>query len=350
MARKLWELAALPTALLALCVTGCSSSSGGSANNSSASAAAGQCTSLPPLAKKSSYTVGFANFYETAPAPWRDANNQSIMSEGANRGDTMVFQQPTAASDVGAEEVQQFQALINQKVDVIFTSAETTDLLEPLIVKAREACIPVFVEDRGVDTTAAIPGKDYVTYIGSDFTGEGTKVANWLLANKPAGDTMNILEIEGTTGSAAASGRKQGFDSAVAGQAGITIMASQTGNFQQQGGHDTMAALLPQYPNVNVVFSHNDMMSLGVIQAITEAGKVPGKDIYILSIDGTQQGVQDIINGQIAVIVQCNPYFGPVLFDNLANYAAGQTLPTSQLNVDQVFDSTNAAQYLSQAF
>ena len=91
-------------------------------------------------------------------------------------------------------------------------------------------------------------------------------------------------------------------------------------------------------------------MSFGVIQALQELGKVPGQDMTIVSIDGTKQGTQDVIGGQIAEITECNPKFGPIIFDTMEAYARGEQVPLVLKNTDRVFDSTDAAAYLPEAF
>ena len=144
--------------------------------------------------------------------------------------------------------------------------------------------------------------------------------------------------------------RKKGFDSDVASYAGMAILVSQSGDFNTQMGHDLTLQLVPAYPSANVIYAHNDAMGDGVVQALQELGKVPGQDMMIVSIDGTKQGTQDIINGQIAEITECNPKFGPILFDTIEAYARGEQIPTVIKNVDRVFDSTNAAAYLPEAY
>ena len=91
-------------------------------------------------------------------------------------------------------------------------------------------------------------------------------------------------------------------------------------------------------------------MSMGVIDAMTELGKVPGKDLLIVSIDGIRQATQAIIDGKIGEVSECNPKFGPIVFDTMVKYANGETIPLELKNVDRVFDSTNAAAYLPEAY
>jgi ribose transport system substrate-binding protein len=324
----------------ALTLSACGGDGGGTTTQTGA-----VCTSLPPLAMKSTYKVGFSQLYEVN-GPWRNANTLSIVTEAAKRGYELVYH-PGTTSDA-SEQVARMQELINEKVDAIIIAPHDEAILAPSVVAARKACIPVFIEDRAVDTTIAVPGVDYVSYIGSDFYKEGQLTADWLTTK--TGGQAKIIELEGTVGSSPGVQRKQGFDSEIASQSGMSILVSQSGDFNQQMGHDLTLALVPQYPTANVIYSHNDAMSFGVIQALQEMGKVPGQDMMIVSIDGTKQGAEDVVAGQIAEITECNPKFGPIIFDTMEAYARGEQVPLVLKNADRVFDSTNAAAYLPEAF
>ena len=317
---------------------GCSSSGNGTTN-------ANTCSTLPPLTLTATTKFGFVQLYE-ADGLWRTANTNSIVGEAAQRGYNLIYNPGT--TDAAAEQVSRFQDLIDQKVNAIIVAPHDTTTISPMVVAARRACIPVFVEDRAVDDTVAIPGEDYVTLVGSDMVKEGQLTAQWLI-NKTGGNAK-IIEFEGTVGSGAAVGRKQGFDTEIAKNPGMQILASQSADFDVTKGHDLAVTLLPQYPDANWIFSHNDGMSFGIIKALQEAGKVPGRDIQIVSIDGTQEGAQDLKAGLIAEITQCNPHHGPKLFDTIEQYAKGETVPTLIMDTDEVIDSTNIDAYLPQAF
>ena len=303
------------------------------------------CSALPPLALKDTYRVGFAQLYENN-GPWRNANTKSMMDEAAKRGYELVYHPGTKPD--AYEQVERMQELIDAKVDAIFIAPHDETILAPSVVAARKACIPVFIEDRAVNTTIAIPGVDYVSYLGSDFRKEGELTADWLIAK--TGGQARIIELEGTIGSSPGVQRKQGFDARIADQAGMSLLVSQSGDFDQQKGHDLTLQLVPQFPSANVIYSHNDAMSFGVIAALQELGTVPGQDITIVSIDGTKEGTEDVIGGTIAEITECNPKFGPIAFDTMLSYARGDVVPQVVKNVDRVFDATNAADYLPEAF
>ena len=128
--------------------------------------------------------------------------------------------------------------------------------LLPAVLRAKAAGIPVFLVDRSVDSSVAKAGVDYVTFMGSDFVRQGQRVAEWLLENSDG--TEVIVELEGTTGSSPANDRKKGFDNVIAAQAGMTIVASQSGDFARDKGRQVMETLLQAHPDVTVVYAHND--------------------------------------------------------------------------------------------
>jgi ribose transport system substrate-binding protein len=303
------------------------------------------CKSLPPLAVKDSYKVGFAQLYEEK-GPWRDANTASMLDEADKRGYEMVFDPGTKPD--AAEQVARMQALIDAKVDAIFVAAHDETVLAPSVVAARRACIPTFLVDRAVDESIAIPGEDYVAYLASDFREEGVLAAKWLI--EKTGGMANIIELEGTVGSSPGVLRKEGFDETIADQDGMKILASESADFNEDKAYEATKRLVKAHPTVDVIYSHNDGMSFGVVTALEEMGKVPGEDILIVSIDGTKKATEYILDGKIGVVVECNPKFGPIAFDTMESYARGEKVPLRVDNVDRVFDITNAAEYLPEAF
>jgi galactofuranose transport system substrate-binding protein len=306
------------------------------------------CTMLPVLELKDTYKVGFAQLWEDH-GPWRDANTASMKDEAEKRGYELVFD-PGSSSDP-AEQVQRVRALIDAKVDVIFIAPHDETVLAPSVVAARQACIPTFLVDRAVNPDVAKAGKDYVSYLASDFRREGELAAEWLI--KDTGGEAEIIELEGTVGSTPGVERKRGFDELIAEEPNMTILASVSADFNEDKAHEVTLGLMKKHPTANVIYSHNDAMSFGVITALEELGKVPGKDVKIVSIDGTKKAIEYLLdeNGsKIAVVVECNPKFGPIAFDTMLDYANGEEVPLRINNVDRVFDKTNAEEYLPEAY
>ncbi|MER3555588.1 MAG: sugar ABC transporter substrate-binding protein [Meiothermus sp.] len=297
---------------------------------------------LPKLTKKPT-KVGFAQTESNN--PWRIAQTKSMQDEAKKRGYQLVY---TDAAGSAAKQVSDVRSMIAQKVDAIFLAPREEKPLAAAVLEAKKAGIPVILLDRNVDQSLAKPGVDYVTFIGSDFILEGQRVAEWLVKN--AGGKTNIIELEGTTGSSPANDRKKGFDDVIAKHPEFKILASQSGDFARDKGRQVMETLLQANPNVNVVYAHNDEMAIGAIAALEAAGKKPGKDVLVLSIDGGKEAVQLVIDGKINYVVECNPRFGPKAFDTLEAYARGEQIPAKLINQDRDYTPENAAEGIKTAY
>jgi ribose transport system substrate-binding protein len=298
---------------------------------------------LPPLKQKATYKAGFAQTESNN--PWRLAQTASMKDEAAKLGWQLVY---TDAAGSAAKQVADVNSMIAQGVDVIFLSPREEKPLIPAVMAAKKAGIPVFLIDRSVDAKLAKAGEDYVTFIGSDFVKEGTQAGEWLA--KTTGGKGIILEIEGSTGSSPANDRKTGFDAVIAKHPDMKIVASQTGNFNRDEGRKTAEALLQAHPEANIIYAHNDEMAIGAISAIEAAGKKPGKDILIVSIDGEKDGLQAIIDGKMGATVECNPKFGPAAFAAAIAYSKGEKIPPVMTNVDRFYDASNAAASIADSY
>jgi ABC-type sugar transport system substrate-binding protein len=298
---------------------------------------------LPPLAKKARYKVGFAQ--SESNSPWRIAETKSMRDEAARLGHQLVY---TDAASSAAKQASDVSSMIAQGVDVIFLPPREDKPLVPVILAAKRAGIPVILLDRDVDHTMAKPGEDYVTFIGSDFVEEGHRVAEWLVKN--AGDRTSIIEIEGTVGSSPANDRKKGFDDLIRQHPKFKIVASQSGDFSRDKGRQVAETLIQAHPTADILYCHADEMALGAIAALEAAGRRPGKDVLVVSIDGGRDGVQAIVDGKMGASCECSPLFGPKAFATMAAYAAGEKIPAYIKSVDRFYDGSNAAASLAGAY
>jgi ABC-type sugar transport system substrate-binding protein len=299
---------------------------------------------LPPLKPKATYKVGFAQVESNN--PWRIAQTESMKATAKELGYQLVY---TDAAGSAAKEVADVNSMIAQGVDLIFLAPREEKPLIPAVMAAKKAGIPVILLDRNVDPSLAKPGRDYVTFIGSDFIDEGKRMAEWLIKNN--GGKTKIIELEGTTGSSPANDRKKGFDDAIkAAGGGFKILASQTGDFARDKGRQVTESLLQAHPDADVIYAHNDEMAMGAIAALEAAGKTPGKDVLVLSIDGGKEAVKAVVDGKIAAVVECNPRFGPKAFETMARYAKGETIEPWVKNIDKFYDPSNAAAELANAY
>ncbi|WP_426104989.1 ABC transporter substrate-binding protein [Massilia sp. TSP1-1-2] len=296
--------------------------------------------SFPAMAAKP-LVIGFSQV--GAESEWRSANTRSIKEAASAQHITLRF---ADAQQRQENQVKAIRSFIAQRVDVIAFSPVVESGWETVLREAKAAKIPVILTDRAVNVTDT---SLYASFIGSDFVEEGRRAARWLVerAAKTPGKVFNIVELQGTVGSAPAIDRKKGFEEVIAGKANLKITRSQTGDFTRTKGKEVMEAFLKaQGKSINVLYAHNDDMAIGAIQAIEEAGLKPGVDILVISIDGVKGAFQAMAAGKLNVTVECNPLLGPQLMAAAQAVAAGKPVARRITVVEGVFPAETAAREL----
>jgi galactofuranose transport system substrate-binding protein len=299
---------------------------------------------LPKLEQKDSYKVGFAQTESNN--PWRIAETKSMQDQAAECGwETLVY---TDAAGSAAKQVADVNSMIAQGVDIIFLAPREEKPLIPAVMNAKRAGIPVILLDRNVDQNVAKAGRDYVTFIGSDFVDQGRRAAEWLI--EATGGKAKIIELEGTVGSSPANDRKKGFDETIAKHPEMEILASQSGDFARDKGRQVMETLLQAHPDVTAVYAHNDEMAVGAIAALEAAGRKPGEDVLVVSIDGTRDAMKAIAAGKMGATVESSPFFGPIACETMKKYAAGEEIPAWVKVEDRIFTKENAEAHIPDAY
>ena len=291
--------------------------------------------STPTKAADGKITMGFAQV--GAESGWRTANTKSVQEAAAAAGIDLKF---SDAQQKQENQIKAIRSYIAQKVDVIAFSPVVESGWDTVLKEAKDAKIPVILTDRAVDS------KDtslYKTFLGSDFVVEGKKAGDWLVKEyQGKTDPVNIVVLEGTTGSAPANDRKSGFADAIKGSPNLKIIASQTGDFTRAKGKEVMEAFLKANPKIDVLYAHNDDMGLGAIEAIEAAGKKPGVDIKIITVDAVKDGMTALAAGKINHIVECSPLLGPQLMELAKKVVKGETVEQRILTVESEFTPEQA--------
>ena len=283
-------------------------------------------------------TVGFAQV--GAESGWRAANTTSIQeSLTKENGFDLKF---SDAQQKQENQIQAIRSYIAQGVDVIAFSPVVESGWDAVLEEAKAADIPVVLTDRAVDSEDE---SLYVSFLGSDFIVEGEKAGQWVV-DEFGDEEVNIVELQGTTGSAPANDRKAGFESVIEGHDNLKIIASQTGNFTRSEGKTVMEGFLQANPDIDLVYAHNDDMGLGAMEAIEAAGKVPGVDIKIVTIDAVKDGMQALADGKFNFIVECSPLLGPQLAEIVKQVVAGETPEKRIVTEETTFTQEQAKEAL----
>jgi ABC-type sugar transport system substrate-binding protein len=261
-------------------------------------------------------TIGFAQV--GSESEWRNKFSESMKREARERGIDLVF---ADANNVPASQVAAVRSFIDQRVDAIIIAPVVVSGWDEVLKSAKAAKIPVFIADRAVDSDPSL----YVTRIAANFNLEGKLAGAWL-AQASRGQCQ-IVELQGTPGSAAALERKRGFASVISLFPGLKITNSQDGNFLKQRGHEIVAQLIASpagLKNVCGIFAHNDDMMLGAIEAMKEKGLQPGKDLLTISVDAQSEALAAVCAGDLNASVELKSDIGANIYDVVLGYLDGR--------------------------
>ncbi|UWE09531.1 ABC transporter substrate-binding protein [Actinacidiphila bryophytorum] len=352
--------ACLLLATAGLAATGCSKSEGddkAAAPSSSsdaaqqqvtesATAAADGCTLTAYGAQKldlKNAVVGFSQS-EKEDNPFRIAETQSIKDEAAKLGVKKLL--TTDAQSQLPKQISDIQDMLNQGAQLLIVAPLNSDGLEPALQAAAAKHVPVITIDRKINATSC---KDYVTFLGSDFVKQGQRAADAMI--KATGGTGQVAILLGSSGNNVTTDRTKGFLDEIAAKApGLKVVAQQTGDFTRDKGQQVMEQLIQSKPGITAVYAENDEMGLGAVTALKSAGKNPGKDVKIVSVDGTRNAVQAIVAGQYNAVIESNPRFGPLAFATAQKFYAGEPIPENVIISDRAYDESNAKDSVAGAF
>jgi ABC-type sugar transport system substrate-binding protein len=264
-------------------------------------------------------TIGFSQI--GSESAWRTSFTNAVKSEAEARGINLLF---SDAQQQQENQIAAIRAWIAQgDVDAIILTPVVVSGWDEVLQEAKDAGIPVVIVDRNVDADPSL----YVTRISSDFVHEGRLAATWLV--QATSGQCNLVELYGTVGSAAAEDRHTGFMEVLALFPGMKVIRSETGNFVRTEGKAVMESFLnAEDPgNICAVFAHNDDMAIGAIEAIKEAGLVPGKDILVVSVDAIPDIFNSLDAGETNATVELSPFMGGPAFDAVVATLNGEELP-----------------------
>ncbi|MDR2630057.1 MAG: ABC transporter substrate-binding protein [Spirochaetaceae bacterium] len=287
-----------------------------------------------------------------AESEWRTACTNSVKAAAEEWNIELIF------SDAQQKQENQMQAIrsfIRQKVDIIgFTPVVETGW-DAILQEIKDAGIPVICVDRQVTLAAGKRQEDYITaFIGSNMQAEAKKAVQWVVNYmKTTGNTkkkddgsvdINIAILEGTTGSGAQVGRTEGWNEEIAKYPNYKTIFRQTGNFTRAEGQQVMEAWMksPQANDIDILFAQNDDMAIGAIDAINAAGKKPGSDIIIVSIDAVKGAFDAMLRKELNATIECNPLLGPQVMDTAVKILKKQSITWWVESEEGQFDWTNA--------
>lgn len=283
--------------------------------------------------------VGFSQV--GAESDWRNANTKSMQQALSEKNGFRLI-----IDDAQQKQERQITAIrnfIHQGVDyiVLAPTTETGWDWDTVLTEAKVADIPVIIVDRMIEVS---DDRLFTCWIGSDFRREGDRAVEWMEQNLCG--PLNIVHLQGNIGSSAQIGRTEGLNAGLAAHPDWTLVFRGSGDFTQAKGQELVSAFISQGTEFNVIYSENDNMSYGAIDALNAAGLQPGKDVAIISFDASRSALKLLMDGKISYEVECNPLHGPRVEAIIRQLEAGETPPKFTYVEEAVFEREALTQAL----
>ncbi|MFD5661247.1 ABC transporter substrate-binding protein [Streptomyces hirsutus] len=286
-------------------------------------------------------TVGFSQSEKEA-NPFRIAETQSIKDEAAKRGVKLLT---ANAQSQFSKQISDVQDLLAKGADLLVIAPLNSDGWDPVLQAAAAKKVPIVTIDRKINATAC---KDYVSFIASDFVEQGRRAADQMI--EATGGKGEVAILLGAAGNNVTTERTKGFKDRVAEKApDLKVVFEQTGDFAREKGQQVTEQLIQSKPGIKGIYAENDEMGLGAVAALKGAGKKAG-DVEIVTVDGTRNAVQGIVDGWITGVIESNPRFGPLAFETLDAFTQGKEVAQDIIIEDGAYAPSNAEKDLGRAY
>ena len=120
-------------------------------------------------------------------------------------------------------------------------------------------------------------------------------------------------------------------------------MRTQDGDFLRSRGKEMMDKIISENGGlkingkpIDVIYSHNDSMTLGLLDSL-ENNNISSRNTIIISIDAEQKCIDALVAGKLNCVVECNPNLGPTLMELVKKIAAGQSIPRVTYMLEKIF-------------
>ena len=269
---------------------------------------------------------------------WRKRHTESIREELDKEGYEVLYRNGFMNQD---RQIQDIRTFIAYKVDMIVFTTIVEDGWNAVLLEAKAAGIPVIVVDRHIRTTE---GNLYLTHIGSSFKAEGNRAGLYITNHFKSSSqpSIKILEMKGLANTSPTNFRSEGFMEVISRDPRISILASLEGDFIRSKAKDVFRKYIEEngWEDIDVLYSHNDEMTLGMLEIMEENGIVPGQDILIVTIDGQAEMIENLRAGKVNSVVECNPNAGWFVRNTIKRYLNGNTIPDEIYMPETVFSDT----------
>lgn len=294
------------------------------------------CTATADTEEEKSLVIGFSQ--SGTESKWRKRHTESIKNE-LEKENQVLYRNGYMSQE---RQIQDIRTFIAYKVDLIVFTPLQEDGWEVILKEAKQAEIPVIVADRHINVSDQ---SLYITHIGPSFKAEGNRgglyITNYF-SDSPK-EEINILELAGLTDTSPTTLRTEGFQETISRDPRMRVVDTLSGDYVRMKGKEQMEAYIKtqDITKIDVLYSHNDEMTHGALEALETTNIVPGKDLVIVTIDAQEDMIKKLREGVVNCVVECNPNAGWFVANAINRYFDGKELSHEIYMPETVFSESN---------
>lgn len=293
-------------------------------------------TTAEDVEEEKSLVIGFSQ--SGTESKWRKRHTDSIKNE-LEKENQVLYRNGYMSQE---RQIQDIRTFIAYKVDLIVFTPLQEDGWEMILKEAKQAEIPVIVVDRHINVSDQ---SLYITHIGPSFKAEGNRgglyVTNYF-SDSPK-EEINILELAGLTETSPTTLRTEGFQETISRDSRMKVVDTLSGDYVRMKGKEQMEEYIKtqDITMIDVLYSHNDEMTHGALEALEETDIIPGKDLVIVTIDAQEDMIRQLRAGVVNCVVECNPNAGWYVANAINRYFDGKELSHEIYMPETVFSESN---------
>lgn len=272
--------------------------------------------------------VTLAVFTKNRVNPAYDAARLAVDRVAAEAGARTVHYVPATPDHVAEQKALVAEALAARPDGVLFNPTDDVAMAED-VVRFTAAGIPVSVFINRMNVPV-------LTFVGSDDVRIGHAVARALIEG--LGGTGRIVALDGTPGARTARDRTEGLKRAVSESPGIELLGSRVGYLQEVPARAAMAELLQAHPDIDGVWTANDVMAFGALRALQDAGRTAA----VVGINGLPAAIEHIEHGTMLASVDFSAFnIAAIGAQAMLRHLAGQPVPPEIMVPAELIDRSN---------
>ncbi len=239
---------------------------------------------------------------------------------------------PQTPDDVAQQKALVAEALARKPDGVLFNPTDDAAMAED-VAKIAAAGIPV------VTFINRVPG-DILTFVGSDDIKVGRTIAEALVAG--LGGKGRIVALDGTPSARTARDRTVGLEQALARHPGVELVGSRIGYLQRAPARAAMAELLAAHPQIDGVWTANDVMAFGALDALDAAGR----RATVVGINGLPEAIENIEQGTMLASIDFSAFnIAAIAADAMLRHLDGRPVPDEIMVPAELIDRANCGRW-----